>query len=140
MKKITNRLFCALILLCAVGVFAGCKQETSEPTTTENPMKNWVVGSWREAQAGMNGYDYKNSGYEIVIKSDGTWINNRFYFMDNEVNVVEKGTWLFNSDEDIIVRFVRDDGYVTLGSFTSDSNEDLLMFNNKVYKRYGKRI
>lgn len=136
MKKITNRLLCALILLCAVGVFAGCKQETSEPTTTENPMKNWVVGSWREAQASVYGYGYvyKDYGYEIVIKSDGTWINNSFGYM--EVYVVEKGTWLFNSNEDIIVRFVRDDGFVTFGSFTSDSNQDLLMINDKVYKRY----
>ena len=134
MKKITNRLLCALILLCALGVFAGCKQETSEPTTTENPMKNWVVGSWREAQASVYGYVYKDYGYEIVIKSDGTWINNSFGYM--EVYVVEKGTWLFNSNEDIIVRFVRDDGFVTFGSFTSDSNQDLLMINDKVYKRY----
>ena len=140
MKKITNRLLCALILLCAFGVFVGCQQETSEPTseptTTENPMKNWVVGSWREALAGMYGYVYKDYGYEIVIKSDGTWINNSFYGYEGKVHFVEKGTWLFNSNEDIIVRFVRDDGCVTFGSFTSDSNADLLMINDKVYKRY----
>ena len=136
MKKITNRLLCALILLCSVGVFAGCKQETSEPTseptTTENPMKNWFVGSWREVEAVSYAgsvtvyYRYKERGDEIVIKSDGTWINNG----------IEKGTWLFNNNEDIIVRFVRDDGFVMFGGFTSDSNGDLLMINDKVYKRY----
>lgn len=130
MKKITNRLLCALILLCAVGVFAGCKQET------ENPMKNWVVGTWCEAKAisyaggGTVSYRYIECGYEVVIKGDGTWINMC------EGDVVEKGTWLFNDNEDIIVRFVRDDGFVKFGSFTSDSNEDLLMIDDKVYMRY----
>lgn len=130
MKKITNRLLCALILLCAVGVFAGCKQET------EHPMKNWVVGTWRKAVAisyaggGTVSYRYAESGEEVVIKGDGTWINNDYE------EVLEKGTWLFNSNEDIIVRFVRDDGFVMFGSFTSGPNEDLLMINDKVYMRY----
>ncbi len=40
MKKIINHLFCALILLCAVGVFAGCQQETA---TKAEPS---IVGTW----------------------------------------------------------------------------------------------
>lgn len=40
MKKIINRLFCALILLCAVGFLGGCKQE---PETNSSPS---IVGTW----------------------------------------------------------------------------------------------
>lgn len=40
MKKIINHLFCALILLCAVGVFTGCQQETA---TKAEPS---IVGTW----------------------------------------------------------------------------------------------
>ena len=40
MKKIINHLFCALILLCAVGVFTGCQQETA--TNAESS----IVGTW----------------------------------------------------------------------------------------------
>ena len=132
MKKITNRLLCALILLCAVGVFAGCKQET------ENPMKNWVVGTWREAYAisyaGSEtvSYRYAEYGYEVVIKGDGTWIKNFFDSDSDQVRVIEKGTWLFVSNADILVMFTGDDGFDTLGSFASD----LLMINDEVYKRY----
>lgn len=45
MKKITNRLFCALILLCAFGVFVGCQQE---PETKPGPSitSPSIVGTW----------------------------------------------------------------------------------------------
>ena len=45
MKKIINRLFCALILLCAVGFLGGCKQEPeTKPGTSINSPS--IVGTW----------------------------------------------------------------------------------------------
>ena len=45
MKKITNRLLCALILLCAFGVFVGCQQEPeTKPGTSINSPS--IVGTW----------------------------------------------------------------------------------------------
>ena len=45
MKKITNRLLCALILLCAFGVFVGCQQEPeTKPGTSINSQVLWEHG------------------------------------------------------------------------------------------------
>ncbi len=57
MKKITNRLLCALILLCALGVFVGCQQE---PETSPS-----IVGTWEfvgDMASGPDKYVFEDSG------------------------------------------------------------------------------
>ena len=55
MKKIINRLFCALILLCAVVFLGGCKQETSPS----------IVGTWEfvgDMASGPDKFVFEDSG------------------------------------------------------------------------------
>ena len=150
MKKKFNRLCCALILLCTFGIFTGCQQETNDHetndhettiTTTisekENPMKKWVVGNWWEAELDRYAnYTSDGTGWRLEIKNDGTWTNIYTARYSDYVTLVEEhGTWECKADN--IVSFIRDDGYVALGTFTSDTykNEDLLMLNSYIYLR-----
>lgn len=57
MKKITNRLFCTLILLCAVGVFAGCSLLEPVVITRES-----FIGTW-EAKF-----------FYFIFYENGTWV------------------------------------------------------------------
>lgn len=58
MKKITNRLFCTLILLCAVGVFAGCSLIEPVVITRES-----FIGTW-EAKF-----------FYFIFYENGTWVS-----------------------------------------------------------------
>lgn len=64
MKKITNRLLCALILLCAFGVFVGCQQEPeTKPGTSINSPS--IVGTWEfvgDMASGPDKFVFEDSG------------------------------------------------------------------------------
>ena len=105
MKKITNRLLCALILLCAFGVFVGCQQE---PETKPGPSINSpsinspsIVGTWmcNEDISGPNKLVFYDSGAAIFYVYGEVWLNGTYSVTGNSAKIYasgydEEGNWL----------------------------------------------
>jgi hypothetical protein len=87
MKKIINHLFCALILLCAVGVFTGCQQETA---TKAEPS---IVGTWicNESVSGPNKLVFSDSGAAIMYAYGEVWVTGTYSVTGNSAKIYVSG-------------------------------------------------
>jgi len=92
MKKITNRLLCALILLCAFGVFVGCQQEpeTKPGTSITSPS---IVGTWicNEAVSGPNKLVFSDSGSAILYAYGEEWAAGTYSVTGNSAKIYVSG-------------------------------------------------
>ena len=92
MKKITNRLLCALILLCAFGVFVGCQQEPeTKPGTSINSPS--IVGTWmcNEDISGPNKLVFYDSGAAIFYVYGEVWLNGTYSVTGNSAKIYTSG-------------------------------------------------
>lgn len=101
MKKITNRLLCALILLCAVGFLGGCKQEPeTKPGTSINSPS--IVGTWvcNEYVSGPNKLVFFDSGSVTCYIYGTVWATGTYSVTGNSAKVyisgydANEGTWM----------------------------------------------
>lgn len=103
MKKITNRLLCALILLCAVGVFAGCQQEpeTKLGTSINSPS---IVGTWmcNEDISGPNKLVFYDSGAAIFYVYGEVWLNGTYSVTGNSAKIYASGY----DEEGVLLEYV----------------------------------
>ncbi len=92
MKKITNRLLCALILLCAFGVFVGCQQEPeTKPGTSINSPS--IVGTWmcNEDVSGPNKLVFYDSGSVIFYVYGEVCLDGTYSVTGNSAKIYASG-------------------------------------------------
>lgn len=103
MKKITNRLLCALILLCAFGVFVGCQQEpeTKPGTSITSPS---IVGTWicNEDISGPNKLVFYDSGAAIFYVYGEVWLNGTYSVTGNSAKIYSSGY----DEEGVLLEYV----------------------------------
>lgn len=103
MKKIINRLFCALILLCAVGFLGGCKQEpeTKPGTSITSPS---IVGTWicNEDISGPNKLVFYDSGAAIFYVYGEVWLNGTYSVTGNSAKIYSSGY----DEEGVLLEYV----------------------------------
>ena len=103
MKKIINRLFCALILLCAVGFLGGCKQE---PETNASPSitSPSIVGTWicNEDISGPNKLVFYDSGAAIFYVYGEVWLNGTYSVTGNSAKIYSSGY----DEEGVLLEYV----------------------------------
>lgn len=103
MKKITNRLLCALILLCAFGVFVGCQQEpeTKPGTSIDSPS---IVGTWmcNEDISGPNKLVFYDSGAVIFYVYGEVWLNGTYSVTGNSAKIYASGY----DEEGVLLEYV----------------------------------
>ncbi len=103
MKKITNRLLCALILLCAFGVFVGCQQEPeTKPGTSINSPS--IVGTWicNEDISGPNKLVFYDSGAAIFYVYGEVWLNGTYSVTGNSAKIYSSGY----DEEGVLLEYV----------------------------------
>lgn len=103
MKKIINRLFCALILLCAFGVFVGCQQEPeTKPGTSINSPS--IVGTWicNEDISGPNKLVFYDSGAAIFYVYGEVWLNGTYSVTGNSAKIYSSGY----DEEGVLLEYV----------------------------------
>ncbi len=103
MKKITNRLLCALILLCAFGVFVGCQQEPeTKPGTSINSPS--IVGTWmcNEDISGPNKLVFYDSGAAIFYVYGEVWLNGTYSVTGNSAKIYASGY----DEEGVLLEYV----------------------------------
>lgn len=103
MKKITNCLLCALILLCAFGVFVGCQQEPeTKPGTSINSPS--IVGTWicNEDISGPNKLVFYDSGAAIFYVYGEVWLNGTYSITGNSAKIYSSGY----DEEGVLLEYV----------------------------------
>lgn len=103
MKKITNCLLCALILLCAFGVFVGCQQEPeTKPGTSINSPS--IVGTWicNEDISGPNKLVFYDSGAAIFYVYGEVWLNGTYSVTGNSAKIYSSGY----DEEGVLLEYV----------------------------------
>lgn len=103
MKKITNRLLCALILLCAFGVFVGCQQEPeTKPGTSINSPS--IVGTWicNEDISGPNKLVFYDSGAAIFYVYGEVWLDGTYSVTGNSAKIYSSGY----DEEGVLLEYV----------------------------------
>lgn len=103
MKKIINRLLCALILLCAFGVFVGCQQEPeTKPGTSINSPS--IVGTWicNEDISEPNKLVFYDSGAAIFYVYGEVWLNGTYSVTGNSAKIYSSGY----DEEGVLLEYV----------------------------------